>query len=211
MSQQFRPSGSFSILPPVIKNLIIINVILFLLKWVLNSQGIFLDAYLALFNFDSPYFKIWQPVTHMFMHSDIGHLFFNMFGLWMFGSTVESVLGSKRFLILYFVSGFGAMFLSAFTNYLILGPNVTTVSIGASGAVYGAMFAFAYMFPNSMVLMFFFPIRAKFLIPIFIGVQLISGLRQTPDDNIGYFAHLGGMLFAFLLLYYWKRKGKLFL
>ena len=103
MTQDFRPTGSFSILPPVIKNLIIINVILFLFKIALRNFDFDLDYLLGLFYWESPYFRFWQPLTHIFMHGDFSHLLFNMFALWMFGSTVENILGQKKFLTLYMI------------------------------------------------------------------------------------------------------------
>lgn len=233
MSQQFRPSGSFSILPPVIKNLIIINVILFLLKWVLEGVNFDLDLLLGLFYWESPYFRFWQPLTHIFMHADFTHLLFNMFALWMFGSTIENVLGTKKFLILYFVGGFGAAlcqllvyhfqlqevlaliqtYPEQFGEYLTRRDSkLNVVMVGASGAIYGVLFAFGYMFPNSIIQLYFFiPLKAKYFIAILAAVGLFAGINNSANDNIAHFAHLGGMLFAFLLLYYWKRKGKLFL
>ncbi len=233
MSQQFRPSGSFSILPPVIKNLIIINVILFLLKLALESMNFDLDLLLGLFYWESPYFRIWQPLTHIFMHGGFTHLLFNMFALWMFGSTIENVLGAKKFLILYFVSGFGAAFCQLMVYHYQLhdlvtliqtypdqygdyltsrGSPLNTPMVGASGAIYGILFAFGYLFPNALIYIYFlFPLKAKYFVAIFAALELFSGLKNNINDNIAHFAHLGGMLFAFFLLSLWKTKGKTFI
>lgn len=230
MSQEFRPSGSFSILPPVIKNLIIINVILFLLKLVLQQMNFDLDMLLGLFYWESPYFRIWQPFTHLFMHANFTHLFFNMFALWMFGSTIENVLGAKKFLMLYLIAGLGASLCQLMVYHFQLAEaidlikaypdtygewltrrdsRINTVMVGASGAVYGVLFAFGYLFPNALIYIYFlFPLKAKYFIAIYAALELISGLRNNVNDNVAHFAHLGGMLFAFLLLYFWKTKNK---
>lgn len=228
----FRPAGSFQILPPVIKNLIILNVIVFLLKTVLiQFQIVNLNYLLGLFHWSSPYFRIWQPITHLFMHADLGHLFFNMFALWMFGNSIENVLGAQKFTILYFVSGLGAALCQLLVYNFQFGPildqirlypieqqvallkslsnPINTPMIGASGCVYGILFAFGYIFPNMPVyLLVFGPFKAKYMIAGYVLIELISGLKNTMGDNVAHFAHLGGMLFAFLLLKYWRTKEK---
>ncbi|RQO29699.1 hypothetical protein DBR32_15295 [Taibaiella sp. KBW10] len=233
MIQQIRPAGSFQVLPPVIKNLIIINVLLFLTKISLEKFNIDLDYILGLFYWKSPYFRFWQPLTHIFMHGNFTHLLFNMFGLWMMGNTVENYLGTKKFLLLYFISGFGAalcqlmvyhfqfsevlammkLYPEQFTN-LIYQPNfiLNTPMIGASGAVFGVLFAFGYMFPNAIVNFYFaIPIRAKYFVALYALAELFFGIRNSAGDNVAHFAHLGGMVFAFFILAFWKSKGKLFL
>ncbi|HLU16541.1 MAG TPA: rhomboid family intramembrane serine protease [Edaphocola sp.] len=229
MTQDFRPTGSFSILPPVIKNLIIINVILFLFKIALRNFDFDLDYLLGLFYWESPYFRFWQPLTHIFMHGDFSHLLFNMFALWMFGSTVENILGQKKFLTLYMISGLGAALCQLLVyhfqfqellNVINTYPDqygewlsrrdsrINTVMVGASGAIYGVLFAFGYLFPNAIIhLYFFIPMKAKYFIALLAGIGLIMGIRNNVGDNIAHFAHLGGMLFAFFVLSYWKNKG----
>jgi membrane associated rhomboid family serine protease len=237
---EYRPGG-FQILPPIIKNLIIINVLVFATTYVLKQANILdLDYYLALFHWKSPLFKPWQVITHIFMHANITHLVFNMFALWMFGNVIENTLGAKRFLIFYFVCGFGAALchLLVFTwenaaniewfNHLsaldqsqsvnqILAtgagdPRVfpmLTPMVGASGAIFGVLFAFGYLFPNLMIYVYFlFPIKAKYFVAIYAIIELFSGFRNSSTDNVAHFAHLGGMLFAFLLLKAWKLNGK---
>lgn len=237
---EYRPGG-FQILPPVIKNLLIINVLFFAATYVLKAANIVdLDYYLALYHWDSPFFKPWQVVTHIFMHGDFSHLFFNMLALWMFGNVIENSLGTKKFLIFYFVCGFGAAFChlmvfswenaEAISWYQHLEPAVqlqkfnqvaTTGAgdprvfpmfnpmLGASGAIFGILFAFGYLFPNMMIYIYFlFPVKAKYFVAIYALIELFAGFRNSPTDNVAHFAHIGGMVFAFLLLKAWKVSGK---
>lgn len=237
---EYRPGG-FQILPPVIKNLIIINVLVYAATYVLKQANIIdLDSYLALFHWKSPLFKPWQVITHIFMHANLTHLVFNMFALWMFGNVIENTLGAKKFLIFYLVCGLGAAFchLMVFswenaesiqwfsslpkmdriqmvnqalaTNYgdIRLRPMINPM-VGASGAIFGVLFAFGYLFPNLMIYVYFlFPIKAKYFVAIYAIIELFSGFQNSPTDNVAHFAHLGGMLFAFLLLKAWKMNGK---
>lgn len=205
---EYRPGG-FQILPPVIKNLLIINVLVFV---ALNfaGQGVqyFFIKNFALFHWDSPFFRPWQLITHMFVHQDFGHLFFNILALWMFGNVIETVLGTGRFIIFYLVCGIGAAF--CYLGVLSLGtPDLGTPMIGASGAVFGLLFAFGYLFPNLMIYIYFlFPIRAKYFVAIYAAIELFNGLRNNPGDNVAHFAHIGGMIFAFFLLRAWKKTSK---
>lgn len=237
---EYRPGG-FQILPPVIKNLLIINVLVFAATYVLKTANIVdLEYYLALFHWKSPLFKIWQPITHLFMHANISHLFFNMFALWMFGNVIENTLGAKRFLVFYFICGLGAAFChlmvfswenadsirwfsefarkdqveminrAVITNMgdIRLRPMVNPM-VGASGAIFGVLFAFGYLFPDLMIYIYFlFPIKAKYFVAIYAVIELFSGFRNSPTDNVAHFAHLGGMLFAFLLLKAWKINSR---
>lgn len=232
----------FQVLPPVIKNLIIINVLVYLAELV--WPGWMIDN-LSLYYFDSPYFKPVQLVTHMFMHQpysngDTGsisfaHIFFNMFALWMFGSVLENVWGPKRFLTFYFVTAFGAVFLhqavEAYQLYQATGSIFlpaspdnfspgqleTTYSIanspvlGASGAIFGVLAAFGMLFPNTMLYIYFlFPIKAKYFILFYIGIELFLGFQNSSGDNVAHFAHLGGALFGFILVKYWQRNNRRF-
>ncbi|WP_312335325.1 rhomboid family intramembrane serine protease [Sphingobacterium sp.] len=225
----------FPQLTPVIKNLLIINIVFYI-----GSQ-LFPVAYdyLAVYYPDSPYFKIWQVITHMFMHdkNNITHIFFNMFSLVMFGPMIEQVLGSKRFLNFYLVSGIGAWFLYTAVNGLQLynatgsfaplhginGSELIAMAntgndealsylipmLGASGAIYGVLLAFAYLFPN-IPLQFLFipvPVKAKYMIGGFILIEIYMSLSR-PGDSVAHLAHVGGALFGYLLLKLWKiRKG----
>ncbi len=205
---EYRPGG-FQILPPVIKNLLIINVVVFLaLNVTPAGTQYFLLKNFALFNWESPLFRPWQLVTHMFMHKDLFHLLFNMLGLWMFGNVIENVLGSRRFILFYLVSGVGAAACYCGVQSL-MGPNMGVPMLGASGAIYGVLFAFGYLFPNTLIYAYFFiPLRAKYAVAIFAGIELFNGIRNNPADNVAHFAHLGGMLFAYLLLLVWKKTRR---
>jgi membrane associated rhomboid family serine protease len=167
----------------------------------------------------------------MFMHGSIGHLFFNMFALWMFGSMLENVWGSKRFLIFYVVSGLGAAFLHLGVLYFQMEPLmqtfrqlsadqqeqllysrefiVNTATVGASGAVFGCLAAFGYLFPNSLLYVYFlFPIKAKWFVLIYAGLELWMGVRNTAGDNVAHWAHLGGGLAGFLLVLCWNKTNR---
>lgn len=277
--QQYRPQG-FSLLPPVVKNLLIINGIMYLATVALQTRGINLSAYLGLHYFSAGNFSPFQFITYMFMHGSFTHILFNMFALWMFGYTLENVWGSKRFLLYFVITGIGAAlihyailfmqiqpvvnemnayinnpnlellnkfiadhqfrisqysgeifadfatfkrdyaslvrnpdnkqalvatanFMSEYKEYYLNLPNI----IGASGAVYGILLAFGMMFPNTLLYIYFlFPIKAKWFVIIFGLIELYLGFTDS-DGNVAHFAHLGGMIFGFFLIKYWKRKG----
>ncbi len=253
-------------MPPVVKNIIIINVIVFLLQ---NAIGVKADDFLALHYWQSPYFKWWQLFTHMFMHASLAHIFFNMFALWMFGSILENVFGPRKFLMFYLICGLGAAachlsvlaiqfnsFNSAFlyyqehpnigeyVNFLkkinATGPvfneilkfwnatpdctncaqqsiekiqelyliKINEATVGASGAVFGLLFAFGYLFPNTELMLLFppLPIKAKWFVTGYAAIELFMGIQNSAGDNIAHFAHLGGMLFAFILLRIWNTR-----
>ena len=221
--------GEFQILPPVVKNLLIINALFFLADVVLGFKGIDLSNWLGLHYFQASGFAFWQPVTYMFMHGNFGHLFFNMFALWMFGNTLENIWGSKRFLLFYMVCGLGAGLCQELVQYiqyvtsLVQYDNVNLdgriismdtylnlmTTVGASGAIYGLLLAFGMLFPNSMIyLYFFFPIKAKWFVIGYAVIELLMGIQGV--DNVAHFAHLGGMLFGLILILHWKKKGELY-
>jgi membrane associated rhomboid family serine protease len=230
-------------LPTVVKNLLIINGIMFLATSLF--ENFMLDTF-VLYYPASPNFKIFQLFTRMFMHADFMHLFFNMYALWMFGSMIERVWGGKKFLFYYLVAGFGAAGLHLFVAYLKViyyesnidisllnemkrllldgkmlkygDANVTewynimnSSSLGASGAVFGVLLAFGMMFPNLELQLIFPPIRLKaiWFVIIYGVLELIFGVTNTLG-GIGHFAHIGGMLFGFILVKYWQHKGTLF-
>jgi membrane associated rhomboid family serine protease len=223
--------GEFQILPPVVKNLLIINALFFLADVVFGFKGIDLSDWLGLHYFKASDFAIWQPVTYMFMHANFGHLFFNMFALWMFGAAIENYWGTKRFLIFYFVAGIGGaltyelwqyidftyvMHLQDYTGVKISNTQIYTVDefmnnmtmVGASGAVYGLLLAFGMLFPNSLIFLYFLiPIKAKWFVIIFGGLEVLYCIFAS-SDGIAHIAHLGGMLFGLLLILYWKRRDK---
>ncbi len=253
---QFRP-GRFSILPPVVKNLLIINVIFFAATFFFQRLGIDLVDILGLHYFGAEKFKPFQLITYMFMHGSFGHIFFNMFALWMFGYAIENIWGAKRFAIYYLITGLGAALLhygifylenasliSAMNDYLInpydvgvqekllsvLNPILTRpvlpgeltldfvegikqtflnqpVVVGASGAVFGILLAFGMMFPNSLLYLYFaIPVKAKYFVIVYGLAELYFGLADRGASNVAHFAHVGGMLFGFILIKYWRVK-----
>ncbi len=232
---------AFRSMPPVTKNLIIINAIVWLAMLMLPKIDTNMMNYCALHFFEAPHFNVFQFVSYMFMHSttNLFHLFFNMFTLFMFGITLEHVLGSKRFLIFYMVCGLGAALIQeavwavslndiiinglaqqnhttadAITQWVTFNPDILPqnydifTTIGASGAVYGILLAFGMLFPNRPLYFMFLPvpIKAKWMVLIWGGLELLLGLSEA-SDGVAHFAHLGGMIFGFMLIYYWKKKG----
>ncbi|MBR2451685.1 MAG: rhomboid family intramembrane serine protease [Rikenellaceae bacterium] len=193
--------------PPVVKNLMILNALIWLAGLLLPQVDEVLIGYGALYNVLSPNFYSWQVVTYMFLHGSFSHLFFNMFALWMFGRTLEYDLGSKRFLTYYMVCGIGAGLIQMLVC-LLTGSDVQTV--GASGAVFGILLSFGMLHPNNVIMLMFppIPLKAKWFVIIYGALELMYGVRG--GDSIAHFAHLGGMLWGFLLLRYWKNKGKIF-
>ncbi|MBK9733851.1 MAG: rhomboid family intramembrane serine protease [Saprospiraceae bacterium] len=180
----------------VVKNLLIINVIVFVAVWfMIPIPGI--EQYFILYRPLSSGFYPVQIVSHMFMHLNFEHLFFNMFGLYMFGPWVESSLGPKRFLILYLVCGFVASAAQLFISPVPI--------LGASGAIYGVTVAFATMFPNVQLMLLFppIPIKAKYMAVVFLVLGIFSGLTGF-QPGIAHFAHVGGAICGFLMIRYWK-------
>ena len=206
-------SRYFSSTPPVVLNLIIINALMLLATELLPVGNRIVGA-LALFNVESPLFHSYQLVTYMFLHGGFSHLFFNMFALWMFGRTLEYELGSKRFLTYYMVCGVGAGVLQLLVGWLeyrygnvgMMALMVPTV--GASGAVFGLLLAFGVMHPNAVIMLLIppIPMKAKWFVVVYGVIELFFGISGRMD-GVAHFAHVGGMLWGFLLLYYWKHKG----
>ena len=237
-------------IPPITKNLLIINGLFFLATFVFSTKGIDLRVILGAFYPESPNFKFWQILTHMFMHADFSHILFNMFALWMFGSVVEQTFGPKKFLILYILAGFGGFILFNAVNYLQIAQfkeivesqgigfsqiyeaaklnmqggyhtnsiiqsnqaaselltNYVTPMVGASGAIYGLLLAFAVLYPDEKLMLIFFPvpIKAKYFIPIMVLIEFYMGYQNI--GNVAHFAHLGGGLIGFLLTRHWKKN-----
>ena len=210
----------FSFLPPVVKNLLILNVLFFLADISLQTRGIDLTQWLGLHYITAQDFYPWQFITYMFMHGNFSHLFFNMFALWMFGYALENYWGSKRFLVYYLITGVGAALIQ--TGVLALEIRGMTqglppfaaqhyinqiVTVGSSGAIYGILLAFGMCFPNVPIfLYFFFPIKAKWFVIIYGVIELFAGIGGTAD-GVAHFAHLGGMIFGLLLILYWRKHG----
>lgn len=225
MENQFRPQG-FSILPLVVKNLLIINGIFFLATITLDTVWhVDLAKYFGLHYIGASDFRPYQFVTYMFMHGSFTHLFFNMFALWMFGNAIENTWGSKRFLIYYMVCGIGAGLVQELVQYIqyadafvgydrvrISANQVVAVAdylnmlttVGASGAVYGILLAFGMTWPNSRIYIYFaIPIKAKWFVIVYGLLELFSGFIGV--DNVAHFAHLGGMIFGLILILYWRK------
>lgn len=213
-------------LPPITKNLLIINVLVYLAQLVFERYGVDLANLLGLHFVLASDFKIWQLVTYMFLHGGFFHLFFNMFSLWMFGRIIEQVFGPKRFLLFYFVCGIGAglmqeLFqfgqygvegLAAYEFVNLDGFRITMdeylnmwTTIGASGACYGVLLAFGMTFPNERIMLLIppIPLKAKYFVIGYAAIELFAAFG-SGGGNIAHFAHLGGMLFGWLLILYWR-------
>lgn len=277
----------WSMMPPVVKNLLIINGLMFLASLTFESSiGLDLNDLLGLHYFQSEKFNIFQIVSYMFMHGSISHIFFNMFAVWMFGSAIENVWGSKRFLIYYLLTGFGAAIIHYMTIYIDMAPIISQMEaiiyspnadaiigfanahpwgnyidsirypqiyeetlefynntlqtlntnpndsgalrdasvffqdylrhylnlpnvIGASGSLFGILLAFGMMFPNMRLYMIFIPIpiKAKYLMIGYGAMELFSAIQDNPGDNVAHFAHIGGMLFGFIIIKFWEKTG----
>jgi len=270
---QYRPASPLS-MPPVVKNLIMINVVMMVATWALKSTGTDLTKILGLYYPGSAQFRPYQLVTHLFMHANFWHLFMNMFALYMFGKVLEMVWGPKRFLIYFLVTGLGAATLHLFVNYLelshiaksvdafvntpspelltsfvkanlggqaapwvhdfinkwseapsnpayvqqgteivqrIFEDRINIPTVGASGAVFGILLAFGVLFPNTELMLLFppVPIKAKYFVIGYGLVELYLGFTGT-QPGVAHFAHLGGMLFGYLLIRYWNMSSKNF-
>ena len=208
------------------RNLIILNIIVFIAT-LINRE--FMTAEFALFYPTSRYFHWWQILTHMFMHGGFWHILFNMYTLWLFGSVVENIIGSKKFLLFYFVCGLGAaglhlgvefLQMQSFMEGAALGNSVAlqniaviklTPTVGASGAIYGVLIGYAMLFPASKMTLLFPPVTlsAKWMVIVFAAIELLTGVTGTVA-GVAHFAHLGGMLIGWLMIFYWRKRGKLF-
>jgi membrane associated rhomboid family serine protease len=214
----------------VVKHLLIINVLMFVgtqLIWtapveagaLITEQTTDLSLWgryqLAMFFPASEYFRPFQIVTHMFMHADLTHLFFNMFALFMFGPPLETIWGPKRFLLFYFITAVGALglhLLVTYFEYVSSGGSLgilNTPMLGASGAVFGLLAGFGMMFPNSQLMLLFppIPIRAKYFVLIYAAIELFLGVRGF-NTGVAHFAHIGGALFGVLMILYWRYNSR---
>ena len=212
--------GPFSNVPPVTKNLILVNILIYIAT-ALNEN--FMIGTFGLFYPSSPYFHWWQVITHMFMHGGFWHIFFNMYTLFIFGVVVERIIGSKKFALFYFVCGLGAAALQIGTQYIEMQAFISagaaesiaalkmTPTVGASGAIYGVLIGYAMLFPDSKMTLLFPPITlsAKWMVIIFAAIELFTGVIGWVD-GVAHFAHLGGMLIGWLMIRWWRRRGVLF-
>ena len=200
-------------IPVVTRNLLYVNIIMYVAT-LINED--FMVGTFAMFFPTSPYFHWWQPITHMFMHGGFWHIFFNMYTLVMFGMVVERALGTKKYLWFYFITGLGAAALHTGVewlelNYMDGGIGILyTPMVGASGAIFGVLVAFAMLYPQARLTLIFPPITldAKWWVAIFIAIELFTGITGT-SMGIAHFAHLGGALFGFLLILWWRKTGRL--
>jgi membrane associated rhomboid family serine protease len=212
--------------PTAVRNIIIINVLVMIMTS-LNEN--FMYEKFALFYPTSPFFHWWQPVTHMFMHGGFWHLFFNMYTLYIFGTVLERIWGAKKFLLFYFVTGLGAAAVHTGVEWIQASSWMSeaaagsmsavqqihalkmTPTVGASGAIYGILMGYAMLYPDSIMTLVFPPISmmAKWFVLIFAGIELLTGVTGT-GGGIAHFAHLGGLIFGFLLIMYWKKKRTLY-
>ena len=231
----------------IVKHLIIINIIFFIASIVL---GDFMYDFFAMHYPNNPDFIIWQPLTHMFMHGDITHILFNMFGLWMFGTPLEQMWGKQKFIFYYLSAGLGAVLIQTLVYHydvisvtqILLDNGLTrldvnsfyetgrlntsliqsvgedrlysgiqsfkAVMVGASGALYGILVGFAMLFPNVQLMLLFppIPIKAKFLVPLLILFDLFFGFTSYSVGPIAHFAHIGGAITGFVMMWYWKKN-----
>lgn len=230
-------------LPPAVKNIIIINALIMLM---ISLKETFMFEHFALYFPASPFFRIWQPFTYMFMHGGFGHLFFNMYSLFIFGSVLERVWGTKKFLLFYFVTGIGAALVHAgvqwvqYSNALasfgmsfgeasalaegvassiqagadripVWSVALFTPTVGASGAIYGVLMGYAMLYPDSILTLLIPPVslKAKWFVLIFAAIELALGIFGTRA-GIAHFAHLGGLIFGFILIMFWKKRRTLY-
>lgn len=217
-------------MPPVTRNLLIINVLCWMGTLALGKYGLDLEQIFGLHFFMAPSFRLWQPITYMFLHDGFQHIFFNMFAVWMFGRIMEVQWGSKRFLWFYLLCGIGAALTQEICQYIhyeialsqyamvSIGSSTipmkayldTILTVGASGAVYGILLGYGMTFPNNEIFIIPIPvpIKAKWLILGYVILELGLGIRNSAADNVAHFAHLGGMLAGFLIMLYWKHKDR---
>ena len=218
----------FRQIPPITKNLLIINVLAFFAHVVLKDHGFSMNDTFGLHFIMASDFQFYQLFTYMFMHANVSHLFFNMFALWMFGCTIERAWGSQRFLAFTLLCGVGAGIfqeLAQFVSYAVHGlaaydsVNISGMimsmdsylnqwnTVGFSGAVYGILLGFGMTYPEERIFVFPlpFPIKGKWFVCIYAAIELFSAL-STSNDNVAHIAHLGGMVVGFFIIRYWKYK-----
>ena len=218
-------------IPKVTKNLLIINILAYLATITLVKSGFDMNDIFGLHYYESDSFKPFQIITYMFLHASFSHLFFNMFALWMFGRIIEDILGPSKYIFFYFTCGIGAGLVQelawaydipntlqgiAMKYGTVLSTSDTEmimsrfITVGASGAIFGLLLAFAMLLPNQPIFFMFIPvpIKAKYFVIIYALIELWGGVAASSGDNVAHFAHLGGMIFGFFLLKYWQNKYK---
>lgn len=190
-------------LTPIVRNLIFINVVVFILQVMMPA----ITQWLALFNIHTNYFRPYQLFTYMFCHADFFHIFFNMLLLSFFGPILEEFWDQKQFLLFYLITGIGAGVFNILMD-LFFGVGSFGMMIGASGAVYGVMTAFGIIFPNMELRLLFLPIsfKAKYMVMVLGSIAIYSGFTSRPGDNTAHLAHLGGIVVAIILIQFWMRR-----
>ncbi len=223
----------FANLTPVVKSLLIINLVCFIPFVVLSTESYdnLIVGNLGVFYFNSPHFRVWQIITYMFIHGGWEHILFNMFALFSFGPILEYAIGPKRFFNLYFICGIGAIVfqwcIQAYEVHALMGsvtlPHFSIADpsipdkikeiyfgpvVGASGAIFGLLVAFGMLYPNLELMILFVPVpvKAKYIIPIYILVEIFLGFSSFGGDNVAHFAHLGGALLGFILVKFWRYR-----
>jgi len=227
----YQKPDFFNSIPPVTRNIIIINIIAWIATLVFERIHIDFVGMFGLHYFQASEFRLYQLVTYMFLHGSLGHIFFNMFAVYMFGQMIENSWNTKRFLLFYLITGIGAGLvqecvwffnLHDLSNYQFVSDPDSQITfpvgeylnnfitIGASGAVFGILLAFGMMFPNVPLFIMFIPIpvKAKYFVIVYGIVELFLGIGNFGGDRIAHFAHLGGMLFGLIMILYWKRKRR---
>lgn len=237
-NNQYRPSG-FGYLPVVTKNIIIINVIMYIATLLLQARGINLYDYFGLHYHLASTFKPHQFITYIFMHGSFQHIFFNMFGVYIFGQALEQVWGPKRYLIFYILTGLGA----ALVQYVVMHMEISDmlvkfnaaidtsayaaekaelisqkfdylndhVIVGASGSLFGLLGGFGMLFPNRYLYLYFlFPVKAKWFVTFYGLAEIFSGLQNNPMDNVAHFAHIGGLAVGVILVLFWRKDREHF-
>ena len=226
MSYSNYSGGFLSSIPPVTKNIIIINVLIWIMA---ELKPDFMYETFSLFYPTSPFFKSWQIITHMFMHGGFWHIFFNMYTLFIFGCVLERMWGPRKFLLFYFVTGLGAALMHTGVQAIEMQVYMSqaaegsvqavqaihalkmTPTVGASGAIYGVLIGYAMLFPDSVLTLIFPPVslKAKWFVIIFAVIELFTGVFGM-GGGVAHFAHLGGMLFGWMLIMYWKKRHTLY-
>ncbi|MBC7947528.1 MAG: rhomboid family intramembrane serine protease [Chitinophagaceae bacterium] len=231
--QYYRPNR----FPPVVKNLLIINALVYVAQMTLQqSSPNFMENLFALHDVRSGFFYPHQIFTYMFLHGNFTHILFNMLAVWMFGSMLENHWGAKKFLQFYVICGIGAGLLHLLVLYIEMKPAwdyismfpaserekilhvnniliqdkaINIATVGASGAVFGCLAAFGYLFPNSLIYVYFMiPVKAKWLVIMYGAVELWLAVRNSPGDTVAHFAHLGGAITGLIIVFIWNKTNR---
>lgn len=225
--RSYRPNR----FPPVVKNLLIINVLVYIAQVTIGANSGTIENLFALHDVRSVFFKPHQLLTYMFLHGGMAHILFNMLALWMFGSSLENYWGAKRFIQYYLITGLGAGLLHLAVVYYELTPMIqqlpmyspedqllylnapgsplNSATLGASGAIFGCLAAYGYLFPNSLIYVYaVLPIKAKWFVIFYGALELFLGVKNSAGDSVAHFAHLGGALTGIILVLIWNKTNR---